>query len=139
MRNPNTDAIPYTAHVSYRYDGELEFLILTVNAVSEQQAIKLARAEAGNILEEGIRFRVAIEPNERTQQWAPLYCVFRNSERRELDAELSYGEDPRADVVSINSYLERVGRWDDLRALQVRKDAEGELIALWNQRVYTYS
>jgi len=42
MRNPNTDAIPYTAHVSYRYDGELEFdqsyCALTQALIAQQKA-----------------------------------------------------------------------------------------------------
>jgi hypothetical protein len=132
-------ATPYNAEVRYRYDGEHESILLTVNATSTKQARELAREEAQGILEEGIPFRITnVAP--RDQQWAKPWCVFKISEMNELAPMLTAGKDPRADVRVINAYLERVGRWDALRAKQVRPslssgDGDMGIMVLWNEQV----
>lgn len=130
---------PYNAIVRYRCDdGEHESILLTVNAASDRQARKLAREEAQGILEEGIAFRIT-DVERADQQWAGPHCVFTLREMAELGVQLTRGADPRADTKAINAYLDRVGRWDDLRAVDVHPHAHGSelgIIVLWNEQVY---
>lgn len=137
-----TNTIPYQAIVEWRYDGERESMFLTVNASSENQARKLAREEAGSMLEPGIHFRVtSITPEgyqPAQQQWAEPWCVFKISEMRELAPMLTKGADPASDVAAINAYLEEKGRWDSLRAKKVKPNEHEEylgIMVLWNELV----
>lgn len=52
--------IQYNVIVRYRYDGEDNDLMLTVNASNKKAAQAAARQEARGIIEEGIRFTVPL-------------------------------------------------------------------------------
>jgi hypothetical protein len=131
--------IPYNATVRYRYDGEDEDILLTVLAGSAKQAREVARKEAQGILEEGAAFRIT-DVIPEGYQWEGLHCVFTLREMAELGAQLTQGKKPQADLKAINTYIDRLGRYDTLRASKVKASANaGELgiQVLWNAQVCT--